>query len=173
MTRIPDQSAGTVAQITDSTKMYLPVADRHTVDGDGYGTSYYYTFAILYQALSYRLMTYTAHGLVSGDVGKPLSGADILDDTDSTLHPSHVLIESVSANVIRVAPPGADVTLAVALIDGGNAYDIATSGRYVYWDDSDGLYKAAKPADSAANMPEILEVFSVGASTFNARVRGL
>lgn len=171
MTRIPEQSAGTVAQITDSTKMYLATADRHTVDGSGYGTSYYYTFSVFYQALLYRLMTYTAHGLVSGDVGKPLSGADILDDTDDTLYPSHILIESVSANVIRVAPPGVDVVLAVALLDGGNAYDIATSGRYVYWDNSATLYKAAKPADSAANTPEILEIFSVGASTFNARVR--
>lgn len=116
-----------------------------------------------------NIVTYASHGLVSGDVGKPLSGSAILDDADATHYPSTVLLEVVNSNTLRVASPGRLVTLAVALLSGGSGYSIATSGRYVYWDKSAGTYSGTLPSDGMS--PAVLELLSVGASTFVARVR--
>lgn len=171
MSRIPTKTAGAFSQISDPAKVTIPAADRHSVDGSGYGTAYSFAFDELYKSMTYRLLTSASHGLVSGDVGKPLSGVEILDDTDATHYPSGLLMNVVSTNVIYVAPPGADVTLDVALLEDGNAYDIATSGRYVFWDLSVGDYVSELPADSAVTMPEVLEILTVGATTFTARVR--
>jgi hypothetical protein len=58
----------------------------------------------------------------------------------------------------------------VALIEDGNAYKIDTKGRFVYWDASESSYAAELPYDSAGNARTILEVLSVGSTTFFARV---
>jgi len=167
---IPEKTTGVYSSVTDLTKVVFPAADIHSLDGSGRGSAKSWDFDEMYKAMMYRLFTAAAHGLVSGDVGKPVSGSTILDDTATTHYPSGVLVQVVSTSVIRVAPPGTEVTLAVALLTGGAAYSIASSGRYVYWDASGGLYTGTIPVDSAPEMPEILELTTVGATTFTARV---
>lgn len=114
-------------------------------------------------------ITATAHGLVSGDVGKPLSGTVLLDDTNPYHYPSGVLVSVTDANTIVVAFGGEVVTLPVALLNGGNAYNVAVSGRFVFWDLSAAKYFA--DPQGAGVQPEILEIFSVGSTTFVARIR--
>jgi len=125
---------------------------------------------------SYSLYTQvesTAHGLVGGDVGKPLNGFDaVLDDTAGGDFPTGVLVEVVDVDNVRIATEGQVVDIAVALLDGGNLYDVGVSGRYVYWDASDTQYEAAKPGDSATDMPQILEIINVDTSLFKAKVLG-
>lgn len=159
----------TYGQVADPTKFHLPCADR-SAGGDGQPRDL--TFEQLYYSMAYRILTATAHGLVAGDYGKPLSGLVVYDDVDSTHDFSHVLIEAVGANAIRVAPPGADVTIDVDLLQGGAAYDPSpsVSGRFVWWDKSLLLYVPAWPYDTSSTAREVLEIFTVGGSTFTARV---
>lgn len=171
MTKIGADSLTNVAygQVSDPTKFHLPCADR-TAGGDGTGKDL--TFAVLYQCLAYRLLTATSHGLVSGDVGKPLSGAAIFDDTDPAHTFSCVLVEIVNSNTLRVATVGTEVSIAVGLLTNGASYDhtSAGDGRYVFWDESMSLYVPEAPGDTDPTAREILEILSVGVSTFTARV---
>ena len=163
-TKIPDQTAGAYTQVTDPTKLHVAVADRQSTPA-GYG----FAFSELYGALHYTIIAATSHGLTSGDYGKPLSGAEILDDTDSSHYPSGILIQAPDSNTLRFAGPGTVVTISTSLIEDGNAYDTAVKGRYMCWDLSSVLFVATPPADCLA--PTILEVLSVSTSTFVARVR--
>ena len=115
-----------------------------------------------------ELMTATAHGLSSGDVGKPLFGAAIWDDTDVDQHADWILVQVVDSNTLRVLPTGSAFDIPVALLDGGNGYSIATSGRHVFWDESDGQYEAARPSDSVADHECVLAIVSVDTTTFRA-----
>ena len=171
MSRIPTKTAGVYTQVTDYSKIGIPVSDRHSVDGSGFGTPYYFDLNELYKVLFYRLYTAAAHGLVSGDVGKPLSGADIMDDEDPNHYPTCVLVQVPSTGVLRVAPVGAEVTLAIALLTDGATWDLDVDGRFIYWDLSEGAYVSTPPVDSAPNMPAVMELLSIGVSTFTARVR--
>lgn len=163
-TKIPDQTAGAYTQVTDPTKLYVAVADRQSTAA-GYG----FAFSEIYGALTYTIEAAASHGLTSGDYGKPLSGFEILDDTDTSHHPSGVLVHVPNSNTLRVAGPGSVLTVSTALIEDGNAYDPSVTGRYVFWDLSSALYVSNLPVDCVA--PDILEVITVGASTFTARVR--
>lgn len=119
----------------------------------------------------YTTLAFAAHGRSAADVGKPLCRSAIYDDTSATSYFSHVLISVVDTNTLQVAGPGKDVTLSVGLLDGGSLYNLGTQGAYVYWDLSASKYKGDKQADSDAKASAILEIMSVGATTFVARVR--
>lgn len=116
-----------------------------------------------------EIISAASHGLVSSDVGKPLSGLSIYDDTTAD-EVTWVLIQSIDFNSIRVAPIGAVVSIAVTLIEDGASYDVNAKGRKLYWDNSATLYKGTKPTDSHATAGVVLTVISVGASTFVAVV---
>jgi len=169
MTRIPDKTEGGYSQVENKTMLSVPVADRQAVDVSGHGLPFYFTFEELGRALSYKLLPATSHGHDSSDHGKPLSGTEILDDADLSHSPSSILVEVVNANLLRIAPPGTEITIAVALLEDGNAYDVDALGRYVFWDLSVGTYVAELPVDCLT--PAILEIISVGDSSFTACVR--
>ena len=153
--------------VTDPSKIRLMTADIQLATP---GTSTDVGLDQIQYIAQSKLVTATAHGLVAGDVGKPLYGAAIYDDVIEAANVDWVLLQSVDANTIRVAPPGAVVSIATTLLDGGDAYSISTSGRHVYWDKSAGLYKAALPADSSGSADRVLTIFNVGTGTFTAYV---
>jgi hypothetical protein len=161
---LTDLSAAAVA---DPSKYHIPVVDQ---TAGSPGTDLDGTFAAMIDLMTSRIITATSHGLISGQVGYTLAGVGIYDDTDYSQQPSHVLLTVIDANTLRVAPPGSYVSIAVALIEDGNAYDIDAKGRFVYWDASESSYAAELPYDSAGNARTILEVLSVGSTTFFARV---
>ena len=172
MTRIPEKDPATLAEVVSKAAIRFPAADMHAPDGGGKGLSRHYAADVLYQALAYQISTHTGHGLTSGSVGYPLWYGSVVDDTDLDHYPSGVLVEVIDTDTLRIAPPGSEVTLPVALLEDGNATDIGTTGRFMYWDFSATQYMNDLPVDSSATMPEMLELISVGSTTFTARVRG-
>lgn len=129
------------------------------------------TFLDLYKIIHYVRVTKTAHGLVSGDVGKPLDQDYAIIDDTADVELTGVLDQVVDVDTIIIAPPKSIVTVPLALLVGG--YDLATHGKYVFWDLSAGFYVEFLPANSSSRMREILEIISVGDTTLDARVRGL
>lgn len=111
-----------------------------------------------------------SNSLSAADIGKPLCRNSVLSDTSNTQYFSHVLLSVVSASVLHVAGSGCVVSIDNALLDGGAAYNIATSGAFLYWDSSAAKYKADKQADADAQSDAVLELLTVGATTFDARV---
>lgn len=128
---------------------------------------------VIPQPSTYRTLSKTSHGLVSGDVGKTLSGFAVLDDTSVAAWPSGVLMSIPDANNLTVATPGSDITLSTSWLANGNSTNLTTEGRYFHWDLSASKYVSTRPKDSL--VPDVLEVISIntGASTFLARVRSL
>jgi len=171
MTKIHAQTSGTLAAVTDKSKMEIPVADMHAPDGSGNGLARSYAWDVLYQSLVYQICTYTGHGVTDVAEGRPVAGCILVDDANGDHYPSGILMEVIDVDTLRIAPVGSEVTIDVALLEDGNAYDTATQGRYVYWDFSEVMYVEDLPVDSHADMPCVLEVIEVGASTFTARVR--
>lgn len=130
-------------------------------------------------------MTITGHGLLSGDVGKPIVirpspsvSAGVLNDTSSTQFPTGIL-KRRDANRLVIARPGEVLRIPTLLLEDGNSYSIDTKGRYLFWDlnaASGRSWRATKPVDSNPALPDLVEVLSVnkfGDSTFEARVRPL
>lgn len=135
---------------------------------------------------AYRLdyeMSLTSHGLTTAtDKGKPIvirptpsQPAAVLDDTSATQFPTGIL-KLADANRVIFCRPGDIIRVRTTLLQGGNAYSIDTSGRYLYWDlsTSGGIWTPTRPADTAPHIPDLLEVIRVNQfndSTFEARVR--
>lgn len=119
----------------------------------------------------YSTLSFAAHGRSASDIGKPLCRSALYDDTSASSYFSHILISIVDTNTLQVAGPGKDVLLPVSLLDGGALYSIGNSGAHLYWDLSAAKYKGDKPADSDAESSPVLEIMSVGATNFVARVR--
>lgn len=108
--------------------------------------------------------------LVAGDAGKPLSRGSVLNDTSSTSWFSHLLVAVISSSVLHVAGRGVVASVPIDLLDGGTGYNAATSGYFLYWDASAVKYKAEKQADADAQIGAVLELLSIGTTTFDARV---
>lgn len=117
--------------------------------------------------------TATAHGLAASEIGKPLTDtAVVLDDTDyyATERVVGVLVDRSQTNSLRIAPAGDTVEIAYTLVDGGAAYNLTTSGVYVWWDDSADLYKAEPVSDAAINARAILKLTRDTGSVWEAVV---
>lgn len=170
--RLSDASSPnlTAIEILDPTKVLMYAADIQSAT-PGVGKDM--NANQLQLAMHSFVLTATSHGRVSGDIGKPMFGGAILDDTSETHFPNGVLLGIPNTNTVVIAGPGAIMSIPVALLEDGASYDITTSGRFVFWDASVGTYVADLPADTASKIPDILEIISVGASTFTARVRPL
>lgn len=126
--------------------------------------------SILAKASSFlRTVTATAHGLVSGDIGKPLSGTVLLDDANVLHYPSGLLDSIPDSNTLTLAIQTAEVVLPLALLENGGSFDVNANGRFLFWDLSAVLFRASPPADSV--MPSILEYVTKDASNFTARIR--
>lgn len=122
-------------------------------------------------------VTQAAHGLTGTSIGKPLvSDAlnTIWDDTSITTWPIALLHSVPDANTLRLAQPGQLIQFAVALLENGNATNLAL-GRLFWWDKSanagGGLWKQAKPGDSVRSSPPMIYVVSTDPSTCTALVR--
>lgn len=172
MVRINAKTQLAIGDVTDKTKVEFAAADMHSPDGSGNGLGRATALDVLYQALCYSICTYASHGLTSGDVGKPVGNGTIIDDTSSAVYPTGVLMEVIDTDTLRIAPPGAEVTLATTLLQYGDAYSLVVHGPFVFWDLSAGDYEAFMPVDTSPNMPEMLEVIEVNTGSFKARVRG-
>lgn len=164
-TKVSDLTALTVDDIADPSDVYVLVTDAQST-----AASRKVPLDQLGLATHLRLLTATSHGLAAGDVGKPLYGNDVFDDTSNTQYPTWVLAGIVDANTLLVAGDGAQVTIDVAKLQNGASYDVNTLGYAVYWDYSASTYYAAKPDDSESFADPVLLVTSVGVSTFDAIV---
>ncbi len=164
-TKVSDLTALTVDDIADPSDVYVLVTDAQST-----AASRKVPLDQLGLATHLRLLTATSHGLAAGDVGKPLYGNDVFDDTSNSQYPTWVLAGIVDANTLLVAGDGAQVTIDVAKLQNGASYDVNTLGYAVYWDYSASTYYAAKPDDSESFVDPVLLVTSVGVSTFDAIV---
>ena len=178
MTRIPTKTGLIYSDVKDKTKVTLPGADRHAVDGSGYGTSKSLDLQVLDWSTSYQFVAATAHGLVAGDVGKPLSGTAILDDTSLTHWPTGILMAVPTVDALMVALPGAHVRLPNTLLEFGSSWSFSTHGRIGWWDladldtPTDGVkYRPARRSNAARGMASCIYILSIGPTTFDAIVR--
>jgi hypothetical protein len=117
-------------------------------------------------------ITNFGHGRTAADIGKPIVGlGSILNDALQQF-PTGIL-KFISTSTLTFAAPGDVLDLPVSLLEFGNTYSLGTLGRYVFWDLSfnGGQYRPVKPTDSAAHLPDLLEILSVGSTTFKCRVR--
>ena len=133
------------------------------------GTKNKFTIDSLYAALMYRNFYKAGHGLDANDVGKTLMDGAIYDDVVDPF-PTDVLVHVIDADNLLIAPPGVEVTLPVALLQGGNGY---SGGRYAFWNASTSQYTGTRPSDSQRTAPEVLRIMEVGATEFRALVRHL
>lgn len=111
----------------------------------------------------------TAHGRVTGEIGRPLSNTALFDDTSLNNWPTGILLNIVDTNTVQVAKPADVVTLAVSLLVDGAAFNVSL-GRRVWFDTSATLYKQTRQADGISGLGPQLYVLSVGSSTFTALV---
>lgn len=177
MTRIPVKTGYQYTDLRDKTKVSLPAADRNSVDGSGYGSSRHATLETLEWCLDYQFITATAHGLVSGDIGKALTTKStnptiaLLDDTDLTHWPIGILMGVPTVDQLLVAMPRSRVRLPLALLEHGSSWSFTTHGRYTWWDLSDGKHRAERQSSAARGMCSTLYILSIGTTTFDAIVR--
>lgn len=112
--------------------------------------------------------TLSAHGLTSGDIGKPLADdGSVYDDTDPNRVPIGIIKSIPNAGSIEYMTSGKEVTLPISLFSGYGP--LATAGRFADWDASAGLYVDTKPADSQADR-QVLFINHMDASTVRAIV---
>lgn len=173
MTRIAVKTTHTLADLKDKSTMFLPIANRFVVDANNLGIPQSASYDILERSLSYQFFAQTSHGRVAGDVGKPLFQSAIYNDTATTTFPTSILAHILDANTLIVALPGAHVTLPVSLLQGGAGYNIAASGRLLWWDFSANTYVPARPVDAAKGAPPILYILRIAGGNVDAQVRPL
>jgi hypothetical protein len=161
---VPDLNA---ADVTDPAKVRLYAAD---IQASTPGVGKDIGLDQIQLAVQSQVIEATSHGLVSGDVGKPLHGTSIYDDTNSAHRVDWILVQAIDVNKIRVMPMGGVVDVPVSMLQDGSAYNVATSGRYVYWDASVGDYVPVKPADAVEESVPVLVVMHVGLASFRAVV---
>lgn len=178
MTRIPTKTGMLYSDVKDKTKVTLPAADRHAVDGSGYGSSKSFDLDVLEWATDYKFVQAVAHGLVAGDIGKPLSGTVILNDTTSTHWPTGILMAVPTVDQLMVALPGARVRLPLSLLEFGSSWSYTTHGRIGWWDLADvdtptnGVkYRPVRQPNAARGMASCIYILSIGTTTFDAVVR--
>lgn len=114
-------------------------------------------------------LVHTAHGRVTGEIGRPLSGKDLFVDTAALSWPTAILMNVPDTNTLTIAKTGDVVTLPVALLVNGAAFNVSL-GRKVWFDYSATLYKQAREPDALIGLGAQLYVLSVSASTFTAVV---
>lgn len=121
----------------------------------------------------YLTITATAHGLVSGDLGKPIDTEGVILDDVLATEFLGVLVSIPDANTLELAPGGSVITIANALLENSGTWDLADTaeGRYADWDKSQTLYVDGRPYDSHPQQLHKLVIESIGGSTFRARVR--
>jgi hypothetical protein len=173
MTRIATKATHTLADVKDKATMFLPIANRFVVDQNNLGIPQSVTYDMLERSLVYQFYTQVSHGRTSSDVGKPLFQSAVYNDTSTTTFPTSVLAHVTDVNTLLIALPGARVTIPVSLIEGGAAYNIAASGRLLWWDFSANLYKPSRPADAQKGGPPILYILRIVGGNVEAQVRPL
>ena len=173
MTRIAVKTTHTLADLKDKSTMFLPIANRFVVDVNNLGIPQSASYDILERSLSYQFYAQASHGRTAGDVGKPLFQSAIYNDTAITTFPTSILAHVTDANNLIVALPGAHVTLPVSLLQGGAAYNIAASGRLLWWDNSANTYVPTRPGDAAKGAPPILYILRIVGGNVDAQVRPL
>ena len=173
MTRIATKATHTLADVKDKATMFLPIANRYVIDQNNLGIPQSVTYDMLERSLVYQFYSQVSHGRTSGDVGKPLFQSAIYNDTATTTFPTSVLAHVTDANTLLVALPGAHITIPTTLIEGGSGYNIAASGRLLWWDFSANLYKPTRPADSQKGGPPILYILRIVGGNVDAQVRPL
>jgi hypothetical protein len=175
--RIPQKPAFALGSLRDKTKVRLPIADVHALDGSGLGQPRNLDCDILEQSLFVQFVTAAAHGLLVGDVGKPLTvnaaTLAVLNDASTTHWPVGVLVDTPETGQLMVAFPGARVRIPIALLENGVGHSFSTHGRLVWWDLTASQYRPARQSDARRGMPAILWIISIGTTTFDAIVRPL
>lgn len=169
MTKVGDDTLTDMSPLalSDKTKVHLPSMDRQL---GGTGLDRDMTAAALQEIMAITVVTYAAHGRTTGDIGKPLRFGAIWDDTSATTQWQHILHSIVDANTLRVVRHAEEITIPSALLTGGPGYSIASSGPFVYWDASAGVYTATRPVDSAGQAGAVLELITVSGANAFARV---
>lgn len=153
---------------SDLGKIRVPAGDLRGATGAPAA----FTLADLYKLIVYDRVTKTSHGLIADNVGSVLAqDHTILSHLSTTDYPIGILMEVIDANTIVVAPPNSLITLPVARLEHTNTYNINTHGKYVFWNVIAGIYHATRVISTASQIKDILEVISVGSTTFDARVR--
>lgn len=165
MTRIPVKPALALGDVRAKSNLYLPLADRHTVDGSGYGSPRNANGDTLEWVLDYQFVDAPAHGCTAGDIGKPLAIDEILDDTNLAHWPTWILAGIPTADVMLVALPGSRIRIAKTLLETGLDHLV---NRRVWWDLSEVKYRAERQANAARGLCSTLTILSVGSDTFDA-----
>lgn len=164
-TKLSDLTALSLSDIANPSQVFVLVTDAQST-----AVSRKVPLDQLGLSTHLRLLTATSHGLSATDIGKPLYGKVVFDDTDADQYPTWVLAGIVDANTLLIAGDGAQVTIDVDLLQNGASYNVATSGYTVYWDKSSAMYYATKPVETESVIDPVLMITSVGATTFDAIV---
>lgn len=121
------------------------------------------------KASEHHIWVLTAHGLVAGDEGKPITwdgtALQVFDDTSPTEFPLMWLQKVIDVNTIRYVTSGV-VQFADTLIEPG--FSLSGDGSYLFWDASDDQYESAKPVDSSYAARPLLSVLSISGGIVTA-----
>lgn len=161
--KISDLTALLNSSITDNDAIVFELED---VTG---AAPYKITLQELGKATSITEFTATSHGLTSADVGKPLHGVAVWDDTDINTYPTSVLMRIPDSNTLAVAGAGAIVDLPVTKLKDGASYNVA-EGYGLYWDASAGKYIPTIPTSTSFDANHVLMLLKVESTTFRAIV---
>lgn len=159
--KIQDQPDLPATSVSRPELVRLPVAD---MQAGGFGTGRDIGIDVLSDLARSKMLVYE-HGMTDSEIGWPLVGESLYDDTVASV-PTAVIVDTYGTDRIRVAPIGAFLSLPVTLIDTGAAYDPDVSGYHLYWDRSAQRYKGTKPADSAPSNGHILTIIYMGDTEF-------
>lgn len=137
--------------ITDPAKIRILTADIHASVP---GTTRDIGLDVVQSSVNSIIVTAASHGLVPGDLNKPLAGYAVYDDTNGSQCPNWILSQIINSNTLKLVPPGGTIVLDNADIGSGSN----VAGAKLYWDDSASLYQLSKPSDSAEIAPAVAVV---------------
>ncbi len=163
MARIPTYTDLDASSVTNPANIRLFAAD---IQGANPGLSRSAGLDDVSYLATSELINSSGHGLVAADEGKPLFGVAVLDDTEEGERAHWVLLDRLDTSNIRVLRPGGSIDIPLTMLEGGSGYDVSTSGRSLWWDESATQYVPSPPGDTTTGV--VLELISVGSTTFRA-----
>lgn len=147
----------------------IPCAD---MTGGTPGVAKVVTLFDLYQVLNYKRET-RSNNWNSSHYWRPLNqNRTSFSENSEDSRMIGILVAAPDNMTVVYAPPGASIIAPTAMLQGGNGYNLSTSGRFVWWTSLGSIYLAEKPFHTHPNVTEILEIVAIntGNSTFEAVV---
>lgn len=109
------------------------------------------------EGIRLTMVQQTAHGLTTASIGRPITPAHaVLNDTAGAQDVYGILADVVDANHYLIYHKHDPFEMPLSMAVAG--YSFPSSGRDLYWDQSQAKYVATKPGDSVASAAAVIRV---------------